>query len=99
MAELRFSGEALNDLTEISNYTARQWGETRSERYIRALDECFGLLAESPFIGRARPELAPELRSWVCQEHAIFYTLEKDAIVIIRVLSSRRDIRALFEEE
>jgi toxin ParE1/3/4 len=99
MAELRFSGEALNDLAEISNYTARQWGEARSESYIRALGDCFALLAETPFIGRARPELAPDVRSWVCQEHAIFYTLEKDAVVIIRVLGSRRDIRSLFEEE
>jgi plasmid stabilization system protein ParE len=45
-----------------------------------------------PFIGRERSSLAPGLRSIVVGNHLIFYVVEADQIIIVRVIDSRMDI-------
>ena len=49
-----------------------------------------------PEMGRLRPELAPELRSWAMSEYVIFYRPVKDGILIARVLHGYRDLPPLF---
>jgi toxin ParE1/3/4 len=54
-------------------------------------------LSHFPFIGRERSSLARGLRSIVANIHVIFYTVERERIVIVRVLDGRRDIDAEFQ--
>jgi toxin ParE1/3/4 len=50
------------------------------------------LLATQPFMGRARPELGRELRSWPVARYVVFYLPLRDGIEIVRVLHSARDV-------
>ena len=56
-------------------------------------------LARQPLIGRARKELATDLRSFPFGRYVIFYTPVHDGIDVVRVLHSARDIDAAFGEE
>lgn len=63
-----------------------------ADRWVDELDSAFGRLATQPLMGRARPELASELRSFPFQRYVIFYVPLPDGIDVVRVLHSARDI-------
>lgn len=56
-----------------------------------ALDERFALLAEHPGMGQARPEIGPDLRSFVVGPHVIYYRGSHQAVEIVAVLHATRD--------
>jgi plasmid stabilization system protein ParE len=75
-------------------------GPTQSRRNgsrVTDIDRKFENLSYFPFIGRERSSLARGLRSIVANIHVIFYTVERERIVIVRVLDGRRDIDAEFQ--
>jgi toxin ParE1/3/4 len=49
-------------------------------------------------MGRARPELRPDLRSFPVGRFVIFYREVRDGIEIVRVLRGARDLPALFNK-
>jgi toxin ParE1/3/4 len=55
------------------------------------------LLAEFPEIGESRPQLGAHVRKWTVGNYVVFYRVEADAIVIIRILHGARDLGRLFE--
>ena len=50
-------------------------------------------------MGRARPELAAELRSLPVGKYTIFYLPLSNGVQIVRVLHGARDIDAIFQDE
>jgi toxin ParE1/3/4 len=50
-------------------------------------------------MGRAREELAADLRSFPFGRYVIFYMPVQDSIDVVRVLHSARDVDAAFGEE
>jgi plasmid stabilization system protein ParE len=48
-------------------------------------------------LGRARLELAPNLRSLLVGDYVMFYRPIDDGIEVVRVLHGARDIDAMFE--
>ena len=71
----------------------------QADRWIDKLDETFGILATQPLMGRAREELAADLRSFPFGRYVIFYMPVQDGIDVVRVLHSARDVDAAFGEE
>ena len=57
------------------------------------------MLSRQPGIGRTRPELDTNLRSFVVGRYVIFYLPVSSGIEIVRVLHGARDIATLFREE
>ena len=52
----------------------------------------FELLATQPFMGKARDELKPQLRSLAIGNYIVFYVPVEDGIAIERVLEGHQDI-------
>jgi toxin ParE1/3/4 len=50
-------------------------------------------------MGRARPELAPELRSFPVKRYVLYYRPDADGIELVRVLDGARNIEALFDPD
>jgi len=56
-------------------------------------DTC-SMIAETPgAIGRRRPELRSDLRSFPVPPHVIYFRLEESIVEILRILHGRRDVR------
>ena len=92
----RVAPSAATDLDDIWFYIASGSGNTElADRFVDSVTARFCLLADHPRIGRERPELRAGLRSYPAGDYVIFYRLEGPDVVILRVLHSRRDIRAL----
>ena len=52
-----------------------------------------------PMMGRARPEIAPDLRSLPFKRYVIYYLPLHDGIDVVRILHSARDLDGLLEGE
>ncbi len=82
---------ALADLAEIWSYIAED-SESSADRWLEVLEEKLVLLARTPSIGRARPELFPDLRSFPVGRYLLFFLVLPGGIDLVRVLHSARDI-------
>jgi toxin ParE1/3/4 len=90
------TSQALLDLTEIALRIAEE-NPTAADRWIDSIDEKCQMLARASEIGRKRPDLAVDLRSFPVGKYVIFYRPVSDGVQIIRVLHGARDIPSLFE--
>ncbi|MSQ06882.1 MAG: type II toxin-antitoxin system RelE/ParE family toxin [Dehalococcoidia bacterium] len=75
MPAYRVTASAVADLDETWGYLDQDSGEAIADRQLTRLYRRFQLLAEQRFLGRPRPEFAPELRSYVVPgtSYIIFY--------------------------
>ena len=89
---------AAADILDIWDHIAED-SLDQADRWVDKLDEKFGILATQPLMGRAREELAADLRSFPFGRYVIFYMPVQDGIDVVRVLHSARDVEAAFGEE
>jgi toxin ParE1/3/4 len=89
---------AAADILDIWDHIAED-SLAQADRWVDKLDEKFKLLATQPLIGRARDQLAADLRSFPFGRYVIFYTPIDDGIDVVRVLHSARDVDAVFADE
>ena len=83
--------KAKGDLFRIYSYI-EQRSPLAAEKILARIDKKFDQLTWFPFIGRERSSLAPGLRSAVVGTHLIFYAVQDDSIIIVRVIDGRMDI-------
>ena len=91
------STEARIDLIEAGIYIA-EGDPDAADRFHNDLEKTFQHLAQHPLLGRGRPELAPDLRSFPHRQHVIFYRPTPRGVHIVRVLHGVRDIPPLLED-
>ena len=89
---------AAVDIFEIWDYIAED-SVSAADQWIDKLDQQFELLATQPLMGRARPELAAQMRSFPFGRYVIFYEPIDNGIDVVRVLHGARDIDTVFGED
>ena len=70
-----------------------------ADKFAVLIDEQLRALARRPRMGRSRPELAPELRSFPVGQYVIFYLPRPNGVEIVRVLHVARDIESILQED
>lgn len=95
MSRCLHTRQAREDILDIWAYVAEE-NPDAADRLLDAIGERCGLLAASPGLGPARPDLAPGLRHNVLRSYLILYREIPDGVEIVRVLHCRRDVRAVF---
>lgn len=86
------SEPADQDLEEIFDYTASEFGLEQAIDYLSGLEAVFDQLISNPELGRSRNEIMFELRSIAKASHVVFYRVLEDHIKIVRVLHGNRDV-------
>lgn len=89
MSVLRLTIRAEKDLTEIFSSVAHEFrffGEEAARRYCEGLKDELEQLARHPMNGRAEPAIDDRTRSQQFRRHVIFYELDSDGIIVLRVL-------------
>jgi toxin ParE1/3/4 len=97
MGQFRISDRARTDIIDIWFYMAADSADSADRLNARFYDE-FTTLSRHPLMGRSRPELAPDLRSFPVGNYVIFYRPLENGIEVMRVLSTARDIDTLFQK-
>lgn len=89
----RLAPQARAELSNIWNYIARESGNAAAaDGVIDSITERFYLLAQFPYMGRARDDLRPGLRSFPVGQYVIIYTIDDEDVQILHVFHGRRDI-------
>ncbi|MCH7936905.1 MAG: type II toxin-antitoxin system RelE/ParE family toxin [Proteobacteria bacterium] len=99
MAEYILSNKADADLGDIYTYSWRTFGEARADTYFLELRDCLEMLAGSPRLGHAADLILPGLRRHTHASHVVFYTIEENAIFVVRVLHRSMDSERHFTGE
>ena len=94
MAKLSVSKDAESDLIEIWYYIARD-SLFSAGRLNKLLYEKFHTLAANPGIGRSRPQLGPQVRSFPIGRYVIYHRPIGSLCVILRVIHGARDVADL----
>jgi len=80
------------DISDIYDYTVTTHGVTQASTYLSGLENTLQTLITNPTLGKHRPEIRDGLRSFLYEEHTIFYRVIRDHIRIVRILHARRDM-------
>lgn len=92
MAEYRFTPRAQQDLNEIFDYTATQWGLQQALSYTEVIEvACFNLAVE-PMHAQDCSYIRRGYRRKSVEQHVIYFHLVNDgSIEIVRILHQRME--------
>ena len=94
MANYLLSNKAVDDLSEIWNYTFDEWSESQADKYYNLLLGCCKDLAVAKVRGRIYSEVNPAIWGFHIGQHIIFYRIyQTDTIEIVRILHSMMDLK------
>jgi toxin ParE1/3/4 len=66
--------------------------------FVNAFERKCSNIAAFPNIGRGYAQLAPALRGVPLDGYIILYVVSEECVEIVRVVSGKRNLKALFEE-
>lgn len=98
--KVTYAPQAQNHLAELYDWIAEVGYPERAERYVSAiLDFCDGL-ADTPFIGRARDDIRPGMRTTGFRGRVtIAYAATDTAVSVLGVYYGGRDYESLLVRE
>ncbi|PYE89336.1 type II toxin-antitoxin system RelE/ParE family toxin [Phyllobacterium leguminum] len=96
--QLRMLPSALTDLVDILEYVTRESGSlVTGRRFVEELRQKCRILAGLPgTLGRARPELRPDIRSVAFKGYVIFFRYAGDYFEVVNIIAGHRDIDGMF---
>lgn len=97
MSSYRYSADANTDIAGIALYLF-ELNPVAAHRFIDSLEKACELLAQHPLMGRPRPELADNLRSFAVGGYLVFYQPTTDGIAVARVIYGGRDLPGMFSK-
>ena len=98
MAKYVLTNKAVEDLTEIWNYSFDTWSETQAIVYYQYLIETFHEISENPLLGKSYFEIHEEIYGFRMKQHLIFYRILKTkSVEIVRILHGRMDLKRRLE--
>ncbi len=101
MRRLVYLAAAHRDLAKILEYITRESGSLAIGRgFVDLLRmQCRKPASLPGTLGRARPELQPDIRSFPFKGYVIFFRYVGDRFEVVNVLEGHRDIVAYFRTE
>lgn len=94
MAKFHFTVKAVEDLTDIWNYTVDSWSEQQADTYYEMLiSSCRKVACNPVLFGKEYNEIAEDLYGFKANKHIIFYRIITNGDVeIVRILHERMDL-------
>lgn len=94
MAKLILRQEAINDLTDIWEYTVETWSENQANRYYDSIKQACLDISQKPDKGRQYFEISENLSGYQINKHIIFYHLvNPNELEVIRILHEKMDLK------
>lgn len=94
MSKYYFTNKAVEDLTNIWEYTFEKWSEHQANTYYEILISNCASIAIDPNLGKPYQDITPNLLGIKVQRHIIFYRIiEEQRIEITRILHERMDLK------
>lgn len=79
-------------------YLRREAGPRVAARYLRDINQRLIRLRDMPRTGVALPEYGPSVRFVPCRRHVVYYELEAQVVIILRILHAAQDRESIMLE-
>jgi plasmid stabilization system protein ParE len=101
LRRLVYLSSARQDFRNILRYITVESADRAVARAFvdRLQQQCRKLASLPGTLGRARPELRPDIRSFPYRGYIIFFRYEADTFEVINVLDGHRDFPSLFADD
>lgn len=94
MANLIIRQEAIDDLTDIWNYTALNWSENQADKYYGVIKTACNEIARGSATGRNYDVINKGLLGYNVGKHIIFYQIiPNQEVHVIRILHERMNLK------
>jgi toxin ParE1/3/4 len=94
MAKYQLTNKAVNDISEIWNYTADNWSEIQADTYYNLLLNTCQELADFKIMGKNYPEINSAISGYRAGQHILFYqTSSNKKNLIVRILHVNMDLK------
>ena len=95
MAKYYLTNKAVDDLSEIWDYTMETWSTRQAEKYYNLLLASCDDLANNAELGRNYDIVTKGILGFKSGEHIIFYSvLSKNVIEVLRILHGMMDLKS-----
>jgi len=98
MSEVRLSDQALEDLSDIWLFIAKD-NQTAASKLVHEITLKYNKLADNPFMGRSRSEIRAEFRSFSVGAYLILYVPIPNGVLIHRILHGARNIEDILRKD
>jgi len=99
MTKFHLTNKAVQDLSEIWDYTYEVWSENQADKYYFELLEDCKELSENQILGKNYIEIEKDIFGYLSGQHVIFYRiLNEKEIEIIRFLHASMDLKNRIQE-
>jgi len=99
MIKYFLSNKAVEDLSNIWDYTYETWSENQADRYYKLVIDFCKEISENPKIGKKYDEIDKNIRGYQASHHIIFYRItEQKEIEIVRILHKNMDLKNRIQE-
>ncbi len=99
MAKYKLTNKAVEDLTNIWEYTFDKWSERQADMYYEILLKNCQHIADNPKIGKTYEGIKKNLFGFKSNRHIIFYRISANIpIEITRILHERMDLKNRLDE-
>ena len=95
MASYRLNREALEDLDRLYEHGVLTFGLRQADAYFDGIVNRFQKIADQPELYPAIDHIRQGYRRSVYKSHSIFYRIDPDEIVIVRILGQQDIGKAL----
>lgn len=97
MAKYYLTNKAVQDLSEIWDYTHDEWSENQADKYYNFLLESCQEVANNRKFGKAYDEIEKDLLGFKCNHHNIFFkVISGTQIEVERILHEKMDLKSKF---
>lgn len=94
MSKLIFRQKAVDDITDIWEYTVAEWSQNQAEKYYLLIQSACDKIAADFNIGKAYEAIHPGLHGYPIGRHIIFYQrVETGEVEVIRILHEQMDLK------
>lgn len=94
MPKFKLTNKAVDDLSNIWEYTFEVWSEWQADKYYESLILGCNNIASKPDLGKSYDGITPALLGLKVERHIIFYRIiNKDYVEIARILHERMDLK------
>jgi toxin ParE1/3/4 len=90
---IHIQSKAKADLKAIWHYSCKNWGMDKADSYMQELNKGIETLLDNPQIGFSCDYIRNGYRQYTIKKHMIFYKIQSDKIVIIRILHESMDYK------
>ncbi len=100
MLELVYLNAARRDILDILDYITHETGSlVFAQKFTRSIrDQCKKLATLSGTLGRARPELHLDIRSFPFRNYVIFFRYDEKTLEIVNIIHGHRDIERYYND-